>query len=142
MNEATQKLTNVEQLFTPCKRRHKRVTLPISKHNVRIQSLTERETAAHQTQTLARSGNYKLSKLEDAARRLIVMCLVDDAGNRILNYMHMAKIAEWDSADSAFLYKECAAHTGVNTEDIENLVKNSEEITVEGSPSPSPSEPE
>ena len=142
MNEATPNLANAEQLFAPCKRRYKLIKLPVAGHYVRIQSLTERETAAHSTQTLAKSGNYKLSKLEDAARRLIVMCMVDGAGNRILNYTHMEKIAEWDSADAAFLYKECAAHTGVNTEDIENLVKNSETITVEDSPLPSPSAPE
>ncbi len=142
MNEATPQLANAEQLFAPCKRRYKSVTLPVSGLNVRIRSLTERETADYQTQTLAKSGNYKMSKLEDATRRLIVLCLVDGAGNRILNHTHMEKIAEWDSADAAHLYKECATYTGVNTEDIESLVKNSGKVTVEDSPSPSPSEPE
>ena len=144
MSEATQNLANAQELFESgeAKRRHKRVTLPVSGHNVRIQSLTEREKSTWEANTLSSKGNLKVSKLEDANRRLIVLCLVDGAGNRIANQTHMAAIAGWDSADSAHLYKECADHTGVNTDDVEEMVKNSETITVEGSPSPLPNEPE
>lgn len=128
-------LATVDELFAPAKRRYKTITMPIAGVAVRIQSLTERETSSYQSQTLAKSGSFRLAKLEDASRRLIVLCLVDGAGNRILNNSHMAKIAEWDSADAAYVYKACATHTGINTDDVEELVKNSEKITVENSPS-------
>ncbi len=132
-NTAT--LATVDELFAPAPRRHKEVDMPVSGARVRIQSLTERETSRYQAQTLAKTGTLKLSKLEDANRRLIVLCLVDGAGNRILNDSHMVKIAEWDSADASHVYRECAEHTGLNTDDIEDLVKNSEKITVDDSPS-------
>ena len=132
-NEATT-LATAEELFAPAKRRYKTTTLPVSGKSVRIQSLTERETSLYESQALTKKGDIKISKLEDANRRLIVLCLVDGAGNRILNHTHAARIGEWDSADAKHLYKECATHTGINTDEVEELVKNSEKITVDESP--------
>lgn len=120
-------------------RRYKVIELPVSGHRVRIQSITERELSSYQTATIASGGTgLRKSRLEDANRRFIVMCLVDDAGNRILNTSHIAKLADWDAADMSFLHNECASHCGINREDIEELVKNSEEITVVSSPTDSP----
>ena len=124
-------LASAEQLFAPCKRRYKTITLPVSGLAVRIQSLTEREVSRFQSATIAQNGTgFKKAKLEDASRRLVVLCLVDGAGNRILNDSHIAKLADWDGADMAFLYNECTSHVGLKSEDIEGLVKNSEEIHV------------
>jgi len=117
------------------KRRYKELTLPISGHRVRIQSLTERELAAYQIETMKRRGEgANLARLADSNARLIVLCLVDGAGNRILNQSHIAKLAEWDAADTAFLSDECAKHCGLNREEIETLAKNSEAILGEASP--------
>jgi len=129
MSKAT--LASADQLFAPAKRRHKAITLPVSGHAVRIQSLTACESARYSAQTLAKNGSFKMSKLEDAERRLIVLCFVDDDGNRILNDRDMIRLGDWDSADATHAYKECAAHTGINTDDIEGLAKNSEKTTVE-----------
>lgn len=124
-------LANVDQLFRPMMRRYKYVVLPVSGNRMRIQSLTEREVSGFQAATIANSGTtLKKSRLEDANRRFIILCSVDDAGNRMLNDSHIAKLAEWDAADTNFLYNECANHAGLKTEDIEGLVKNSEGITV------------
>jgi len=131
-------LAGVEQMFPDLlKRRYACFNLPISGLRVRIQSLSERETSQYQAATIAdKSGNYRRQKFEDAKRRLIVLCLVDDAGNRMLNDSHSELIADkWDGADTEFLYRKIAAHCGLNTTDIEDLVKNSEGITVADSPS-------
>jgi len=130
-NEATQTLASAEQLFAPAKRRYKKLTLPVSGLRVRIQSLSERELSAYQAVTIAKTGSFKLNKLEDANRRLIVLCMVDDAGNRILNGSHVAKLEDWDSADTNFLSAECSSHVGLRADEIEGLVKNSEQIAVE-----------
>lgn len=123
------------------KRRYKSIVLPISGHRVRIQSLTEREMSRYQAVVLSKRGNlgaYNFERLMDANRRLIVASIVDQAGNRILNESHLTKLAEWDAADTQHLYNECAAHCGISREDIEGLVKKSEAITVDDSPSGSP----
>ena len=103
------------------------MTLPIAGHVVRIQSLTEREVSAFQAASLSKDGTgLKRSQVETANRRFIALCLVDPAGNRILNETHVARMAEWDSADTQFLYQECASHAGLKTDDLDALAKNSE----------------
>lgn len=123
-------LATREQLLsaTTGKRRHEKVTLPISKLRVRIRSLTERELSAYQSATLGTGGGVKKSKLEDASRRLIVLCVVDDEGNQVFQNADVGALANWDAADSGYLYDECAKHCGINRQDIEDLVKNSESI--------------
>ena len=135
-------LASEEELFgkKPA-RRYCELTMPISGHRVRIQSLTERELSRYQMATLASSGTgLKRSRLEDANRRLIVLCLVDSAGNRLLNDSHLERLAEWDAADTAYLYDQCASHCGINRQDIEDLAKNSAAIHVVDSGFSSPSE--
>ena len=133
MSEASQSLAGVADLFPDVlPRRYEYCTLPISGRRVRIQSLSERESSAYQAETIAdKTGAWKRSKFEDAKRRLIVQCLVDDAGNRLLNPSHVPLIADkWDGADTEFLYQKIAAHCGLRTADIEELVKNSPRTTV------------
>jgi len=126
-------LTGVDTLFAPSCRRYKTLTLPVSGHVVRIQSLTEREVSAYQAASLSKDGTkIQKARIEDANRRFITLCLVDTAGNRILNEGHIARMADWDSADTQFLYQECASHAGLKTEDLDSLAKNSENAPVAG----------
>jgi len=132
------------QLF-PAKvtRRYKIVSLPVSGNRVRIQSLTEREQSEYEMAVIAQgSGRSRFirSRLLDANRRLIALCLVDADGNRLLSDNQANQLATWDSADSNFLHDEVAAHCGINREAIEELVKNSEGIVVDLPPTDSPPE--
>jgi len=65
---------------------------------------------------------------------------VDADGNPILSDSDVMRLADWDAADTSFLYEECAKHCGINRQDIEDLVKNSEEIPAGLVPSDSPNE--
>jgi len=123
-------LATVEQLMAAIgKRRFKELTLPTSGLRVRIRSLTERELSQYQSATIASGGTgLKRSRLEDATRRLIVLCSVDRDGNLLLKDVDLPRLADWDAADTSFLYEECAKHCGINRSDIEDLVKNSEEM--------------
>jgi hypothetical protein len=125
---------SLDDLFAaPPRRRFTTVVLPISGHKLRIRSLTERELSAYQTTTVAASGGPRRERLNDAARRMIVLCVVDTDGNRLMTDQHIAKLADWDAADTNHLYQECAKHVGVSQVDVEDLVKNSEAITVASS---------
>lgn len=129
MSETAPQYTSVQDLFAkPAARRYRDVTLPVSGHRVRIQSLTEREMSAYQSATLTQDGKLKPEKLAAASRRLIALCLVDAAGNRILNDSHVARLAEWDAADTQHLADECQVHVGAKRGDVEDLVKNSDAI--------------
>lgn len=121
-------LATVDELFRPSVRRYRVVTLPVSGLNVRIQSLTEREVSEYQSEALKKGGNgLNPARIKDAGPRLIVRCVVDANGNRIMNCAHVARILEWDSADSNALHRECMDHCGIREDGIEALEKNSEE---------------
>lgn len=108
------------------KRRYREVDLPTMGVRLRLQSLTERELAGYHQTAMAKDGQkFKPERLLDATRRLIVLCLVDPAGNRLLNESHIAKLADWDAADTQYLYNQCAEHVGISTKDVEDLVGNS-----------------
>lgn len=130
-------LTSANELFDrPARRRYDELTLPVSRHRVRIQSITEKEYSEYTSATVAAKGNgLRLDRLEDANRRFIALCLVDAQGNRILPTKEAHKLSEWDAGDSAYLYTRCSEHCGINKGDIEELVGNSEPIPVDDSPS-------
>lgn len=141
----TNGLASAEQLMaaTKGKRRFDRLRLPIAGLRCRIRSLMDRELSAYQSATIASGGTgLKRSRLDDAARRLIVLCLVDNEGNRLFSDSneHVEQFEEWDAADTSYLYDKCATHCGINRQDIEDLVKNSEEIPAGSALSDSPSE--
>jgi hypothetical protein len=114
------------------KRRYDVVQLPTNGKRIRIQSLMEQELAVYQgilASTPTGTASFR-NRLADAARRLIVLCAVDGAGNRILNKSHVARMGtEWDAADVQTLFDRCVQHVGIRTGDIEELVKNSEETS-------------
>lgn len=118
-------LASAEDLLTTkLVRRYREVTLPVSGHRVRIRSLSELELSTFQMATLSKKGEFAKARLTNANRRLIVICLVDQAGNRLLNDTNLGALANWDGADAAFLYTECAEHCGIREQDIEELAKN------------------
>lgn len=115
--------------------------MPVCGVRVRIQSLTELETQQYQSEVWSSRGTgVKKSRMEDASRRLLVRCLVDRAGNRLFGPKDTYVFDNYDGADTGFLYEECANHCGLSRDDIESLVKNSSETTVDSLPSDSPSE--
>jgi hypothetical protein len=127
-----------ELLGVVMKRRHEAVELPICGMTVRIRSLTEREVSRYQMRTVAKRGGFRTERMLDASRRLIVLCLVNQEGGRLFGDDETDWLVEWDSADTQCLYNACAKHCGIDTSDIEELVKNSEPMPAAASPTDSP----
>jgi hypothetical protein len=112
------------------KRRFKLVTLPICGLTYRIRSLFERELSDYQAAIqAARDEKQRHQRLKAANRQFIALCLVDVDGNLIVPTDRVGEMAELDGADSSYLYDESVAHVGVNKQDLEDLVGNSEETT-------------
>ncbi len=116
------------------KRRFKNVTLPTSGLVYRIRSLTERELSNYQAVIAVRDDKLREARLATANRRFIALCLVDDQGNTIVPANKVGLLAELDGADSSHLYGECADHCGITTQDLDDLVGNSDETTTSDSP--------
>lgn len=132
------------ELFTgkPLKRRYDSFTMPVCGKKVRVQSLSEAELAHYQAESFAGDGRtIKRSMMHSANGRLIILCVVDAAGNRILNKSHLQRIAhDWDGADTAALYDFCADHCGITRQGVDALAKNSDETPVASQPTGEPTE--
>ncbi len=108
------------------KRRFKIVgALPVSGAYCRIRSLFEGELSRHQGNAINESG-FSPAKAAAQGRELIALCLVDGEGNLLCARGDVGRLANLDSADSSYLYEECARHVGIKREGIEQIAKNSE----------------
>lgn len=125
-----------EELLRPAaRRRYRDETLPISGLAVRIQSLTERERSEFERSNLGKNGQTNVARLTTVRRRLAILCLVDQAGNRLLHDRDVDVLADWDSADMEALSDACVSHLGMKAEDLESIAKNSDRIDVADSQS-------
>ena len=131
----TKKATNLptrNELLGLTKRRFKTIDIPELDLTFRIQSLTEREKSEYETALLTKTGRgVSRERLTDAARRLMVLCLVDDDNNRLLEPGDVNALSQLDAIVAAKIYNECQTHCGFGEEDIEQIVKNSESVSVE-----------
>jgi len=117
------------------KRRFDTVSLPVCGLTFRIRSLLERELSDYQAAiSSARDDKQRQIRLKVANRQFIALCLVDGDGNPIVPLSDIGKLAELDAADSSHLYDACAAHCGINKQELDALTKNSEETTPSDSP--------
>lgn len=113
----------------PYRRRFKIIgPLPVNGKKLRIQSLNEGELSSYNAVAVGKEG-FKPARMEDANRRLIARCLVDQDGNRLLSDQQAGKLIAWDAADAQYVYNECAAFVGLKRDEIEGLEKNCEETT-------------
>jgi len=122
-----------EELLSRNKRRYKDVQLP-GGGEWRIQSLSELEKADYENWVLNKKTNMaSTDKLRVARQQLIVLCSVDDKGERVFGPADRGAIGEIDSAVTACLNDAIREWIGFDKGDIEDLVKNSEAATADDS---------
>ncbi|MGA2035880.1 MAG: hypothetical protein ABSG68_26835 [Thermoguttaceae bacterium] len=132
MKDENPQLLSRDDLMKPLARRYKTVgPLPVRGGYCRLQSLSEREASAYEAASYDR-GTLVRARMEDANRRYLAMCLVDQAGNRLLGPGDAAKLADWDRADMVFLYSEAVAHVNAKRPALEDVEKNSEKTPAAG----------
>lgn len=111
------------------------IVLPVAGMRMRIRSLTEGEVSRWQRQALSSRGRGMIAqRIADGNRRLIVLCAVDDKANTVFKPADAVTLAEWDSMDTSYLADQCNRHCGLDPDDLEALVKNSEETHAAASP--------
>ena len=124
-------IANRKALLKLCERRYIDLELADAGITVRIQSLSEKEKSTYETRLIAKSGRGILrERLQDATRRLIALCLVDENNDRIFLDSDVNQIGEMDSFVSSRIYDACQEHCGFNKNDISETVGNSEKISV------------
>lgn len=99
----------------------------------RIRSLSELAKSQYEEGMKNKKGELRQDRLLDARCALLVECLVDGAGNQILNRTQIPELRKLDGRTSGALYDAIMQHCGWKDSDIEGLVKNSPETHGDGS---------
>lgn len=102
--------------LAPCPRRYGTFHLPHSGCTVRYRSLSEAEFARFEMESLKQTDDGLRTdeqRLEDCRGRLIVLCLCDADGKRILSDADVDAIGDLDAADTSALYDVLREHCGI-----------------------------
>lgn len=105
------------------KRRYTEVSLPVAGIKVKIQSLTESEKSEFEASLFDANGKKIRGRSIDSRARLIALCLVDDAGERLLYPGDEQAVMQMDSADTGALWSAIWDHLEPAAK-IEELAKN------------------
>ncbi len=128
------KTANREMLGAFANRRFMFVDIPEFDLKLRCQSLTEREKSNYETAILSKNGRgITRDRLADANRRLFALCVVDDKGERLFQDNEIETIATLDALIVSRVASACEVHVGMKDGDIGELIKNSNQITVDDS---------
>lgn len=103
---------------------------------VRLQSLSEFERSNYERGLLNKKGDgANPNALLASKRAMVVLCMVDEEGNRVLSDNDINALASMDSADIDHICTTARKHCGFDDADFEALVGNSEAAPAECSPS-------
>ena len=111
-------------LLRPVKRTFHEVET--SRGVVRLRSVTERERAKFEADTLDKSGKVTKRGLVSMKPRLIILCAVDDQGDPILNHGDIDSLLDMDSQTINQLADVCQQLVGITESDVEDMEKNYE----------------
>ena len=111
-------------LLRPVKRTFHEVET--SRGVVRLRSVTERERAKFEADTLDKSGKGTKRGLVSMKPRLIILCAVDDQGDPILNQGDIDSLLDMDSQTINQLADVCQQLVGITESDVEDMEKNYE----------------
>lgn len=93
--------------------------------SARMRSLSELERSRYESQFLDRkTGSVIVDRLKQAKVELMVLCLVDDAGEVIFSGEHVPGLLDIDSAIVNRIYDQIRAFVGFDKGDVEKLAGN------------------
>jgi hypothetical protein len=121
-----------EQLLGSFQRRYRTVETPLGE--VRIQNLNEGEKSLWQDANYDKDGRLVANWLSKSRRRLVAACLVDEAGNRILQAADAEQLKTVDAGIIAAIADACSDHIGLPLAEAKELEKNSDGAHADGSP--------
>lgn len=126
MSDNGQRYATRVDLLRPIERRYRVVDVD-GLGLVRIQNLSERESADYSVQSVNRkTGRLDPGKAAEARRRLIALCVVDEEGNRLFGPGDLHALGQIDGRIADQLYAACEEHN--ETGSLETREKNSRAI--------------
>ena len=98
----------------------------------RIQNLSEPEKADHECSSMDKNGEFDPRRHKSHRRRLVLRCLVDAEGKRLLKDEDLAAMAQADPGVISHLHEAIREHCGFTR--VEDTEKNSGGTGDDGSP--------
>lgn len=114
------KLLSKEQTSSKSRRFRTEIVPFLDSTQVRIRSLMESEQSIFEAANMTRGGKLNIEQIQNARRRYIALCVVDDEGNPYLTPDDL----DGDTRLTNWLYDICCEHNGVREQDREALVGN------------------
>lgn len=119
-------LLSRETLLKKRPRKTKRVEIPeqfteFAGQEVILQGMTVNERADFE---MSLQGKKKAAGLRVVRERLVVDCLVDEEGNRLLTPDDIKQLGETDAAFIDYLFNEASILCGISKQDEEDLAGN------------------
>jgi len=116
-------LATKQNLLGMTKRRF--TTVDVADSEYRIRSLTENEKSEYEAAVMTDKAEFSVAKMKRQRIRLLLLCLVDDEGNRLLDDADARMLGQVDGMVTTALFDACRKHVGFESGDIEALAKNS-----------------
>jgi len=93
---------------------------------VRVRTMTAHERDKFEQQMFTNTGGRK-EKMEDVRASLVSMAVVDEDGKRIFTEKDVKKLSGKSAAALDKIFSEAQELNSVKDEDVEDMIKNSEE---------------
>ncbi len=98
----------------------------------RIQSLSEAEKSAFETEVYFDGEKRRRERMLNAKRKLVILCLVDEAGAALLDDDDVSELGEVDGVVISAIYDAAFIHCGFAKGDVDNLAKKNSAETPDG----------
>lgn len=96
---------------------------------VHVRGLTGRERDLYEESLHQRRGRDMQINLRNARAKLVVLCTVDESGKRLFIEKDIAKLGEKNARALDRIFSKARDLSGLSDDDMEELTKNSDEIT-------------
>jgi|APSaa5957512622_1039677.scaffolds.fasta_scaffold55593_3 hypothetical protein len=94
--------------------------------SVRVKGLGGLEGDLYTKSLVKGKGKKANVDLDNMTAKLVARCLVDDKGKRMFNQMEVAELGQKSAAALKRIYKVAAVLSGIDEEEQEDILKNSE----------------
>lgn len=99
------------------------VWVPEWKSYVRVRGLTGRDRDAYETSITVGRGKNQEINTRNARAKLVVLCVIDDAGNRLFTDADVRALGEKSAAALQRVFDVCRRLSGLSDEDMEEMTE-------------------
>lgn len=128
-------LLTKDQILSANDVRARDVEVPEWGGSVRVRGMMGTERDDYEQKMVERRGNKIEANLTNARARLVSMCVIDEAGDRLFSESDVKQLGSKSAAALTRVYEVASQLSGLSADDMEELSENFSETTSADSPS-------